>query len=212
MSTRTRLSTLVRLAVGAALAVTASGCGSELLRTGRAPVYLTILSITTTTGGDNGATGSILRSDVQTLVDVTTNGVTRSVPTTFDDIATANIRVEMKNETLEGTNAINAVTITRYHVSYRRADGRATPGVDVPYGFDGGVTVTIQPETSASVDFQAVRQQAKLEPPLRNMVGGGGLAVLSAIAEVTFYGRDQNGNEIIATGTFDVMFADFGDQ
>jgi hypothetical protein len=211
MSTRTRLSSLIRLAVGAALAVTASGCGSELLRTGRAPVYLTILSIETTNGA-NDETDSILRSDVQTLVEVTTNNVTQRVPTVFDDIGTANIRVDMKNETLEGTNAINAVTITRYRVSYRRADGRATPGVDVPYGFDGGAAVTIQPGTPQSVSFQAVRQQAKLEPPLRNMVGGGGLAVLSTIADVTFYGRDQNGNEVTVTGSFDVMFADFGDD
>jgi hypothetical protein len=211
MSTRTRFSTFVRLAVGAALSITASGCGSELLRTGRAPVYLTILSIETTSGADD-ETGVILHSDVQTMVEVTVNNVTTRVPTTFDDSGVANIRVEKKNEALEGTSAINSVTITRYRVSYRRADGRSTPGVDVPYPFDGGTAVTIQAESSAPVSFQAVRQQAKLEPPLRNMVGGGGLAILSTIADVTFYGRDQNGNEVVVTGSFDVQFADFGDE
>ena len=28
--------------------------------------------------------------------------------------------------------------MTRYRVEFRRTDGRNTPGVDVPYGFDGG--------------------------------------------------------------------------
>ena len=31
----------------------------------------------------------------------------------------------------------------RYHVDYVRADGRNTPGVDVPYPFDGAITATV---------------------------------------------------------------------
>ena len=60
----------------------------------------------------------------------------------------------------------NAITITRYHVSYRRADGRNTPGVDVPYAFDGAVTVTISGTAATVVGFQLVRIEAKEEAPL----------------------------------------------
>jgi hypothetical protein len=177
------------LAAVACLAVSAS-CGSEMLRTGRAPVYLVILNIT-------GTGGSIVRSDV-----LDAQGVA------LDDIGTASISSEAKNQDV-ATSPINAVTLTRYRVTYRRADGRNTPGVDVPYGFDGGLSVTIPAGGSAPVPFQIVRQQSKLEPPLRNLIGGGGQIVISTIAEVTFYGRDQNGNEVVVTGNMDVQFGDF---
>ena len=59
---------------------------------------------------------------------------------------------------------VNAITITRYHVEYIRADGRNTPGVDVPYGFDGAVTVTVSATTTFG--FQLVRVVAKEESPL----------------------------------------------
>ena len=210
MSTRTFFSNVARLALGAACVISASGCGSELLRTGRSPVYLTILSVTTTSGG-KGEESAVLHSDVQTLVDVTINGVTTQVATFFDDLGTALIRSEAKNQDAT-TSPINSVTLNRYHISYRRTDGRNTPGVDVPYPIDGGVSATISVNGEANVVFQAVRSQAKLEQPLRAMRNLGGLMVLSTIAEITFYGRDQNGNEVQVSGTFDVTFADFGDE
>ena len=39
----------------------------------------------------------------------------------------------------------------------------------------------------------------------------GGQGFISTIAEITFYGRDQNGNEVSVTGRIDVQFGDFGD-
>ena len=62
------------------------------------------------------------------------------------------------------------------------------------------------------VGFDLVRLQAKLERPLRNLAGGGGLIVISTIAEVTFYGADQAGNDVSITGSIDVKFSDFGDS
>ena len=82
----------------------------------------------------------------------------------------------------------------------------------MPYGFDGGLGVSIGPNSSQSVVFEIVRHQSKLEPPLKNLISGGGLGFLSTIAEVTFFGHDQNGNEVSVTGRIDVQFGDFGDQ
>ena len=65
---------------------------------------------------------------------------------------------------------------------------------------------------SGSVSFEIVRHQMKLEPPLKNLVGMGGLGFISTIAEVTFYGHDQNGNEVTVTGRIDVQFGDFADK
>ncbi|HEX4915557.1 MAG TPA: hypothetical protein VFV51_16480, partial [Vicinamibacterales bacterium] len=97
-------------------------------------------------------------------------------------------------------------------VNYRRSDGRNTPGVDVPHSFDGATSVTIQSGSTGDVVFDLVRHSSKLEPPLRNLIAGGGLIFINTIAEITFFGRDQNGNEVTATGMVDVIFGDFGDE
>jgi hypothetical protein len=119
----------------------------------------------------------------------------------------------MKNPiTQTGASSINDITLSRYHVTFRRTDGRNNPGVDVPYGFDGGVTATV-PATGIAVSFgfELVRHQMKEEPPLRNMTQGGGANLISTIAEIVFYGKDQAGNDVSVTGTMSVNFGDFGD-
>ena len=210
MIRHTLSSTIARaLAAVACLAVSAS-CGSEMLRTGRSPVFLVITNLQAA-AGNGGAPSQFLLSDVQVLVDQTINGATVKVPTYFNDTGTAELRVESKNPTAP-TTGLNAVTVTRYRVVFRRSDGRNTPGVDVPYGFDGAATTTISPGGAGSVSFDLIRHQAKLEPPLRNLVGFGGLGFISTIAEITFYGHDQNGNELVATGSMDVQFGDFADE
>ena len=210
MNRHTFSSTIARaLAAVACLAVSAS-CGGEMLRTGRSPVFLVVSSLQAT-AGNIGTPSQVLLSDVQVLVDQTVNGVTIKVPTYYNDTATAELRIESKNPTAQ-TTGLNAVTLTRYRVVFRRSDGHNTPGVDVPYGFDGAATTTISPGGSGSISFDLIRHQAKLEPPLRNLVGFGGLGFLSTIAEITFYGHDQNGNELIATGSMDVQFGDFADE
>jgi hypothetical protein len=105
---------------------------------------------------------------------------------------------------------MNAVTLTRYHVEYRRADGHNTPGVDVPYGFDGAISGTLFAGGTLAPSFEIVRHQAKREPPLSNMTNGGGLRFLDVIAFITIYGRDQNGNELKAETQLDIHFADYG--
>jgi hypothetical protein len=192
-----------------------SACGGDLMRTGRSAVFLTVENMAAASGGGGGggSAGSFLLSDVQVLVDQTVNGVTVKVPTIFNDSLTATIRSNEKNQNPDSLlTIISAVTLTRYHVDFRRTDGRNTPGVDVPFGFDGGLGVTIPPGGTAAVSIDLVRHQAKLEPPLKNLAGVGGQGFISTIAEVTFYGRDQNGNEVAVTGRIDVQFADFADQ
>lgn len=191
---------VARLALGCACLLTSVSCGGELLRTGRAPVYLIVANMQGQAGG--GTNTAFLLSDVQVIND--------GVPTIFNDNAVATIRVVAKNPSV-GTTDVNAVTLTRYRVVFLRTDGRNTPGVDVPYGIDGGLGVTIAAGGQADVPFEIVRHQAKLEPPLRNLTGLGGLGFISTIAEVTFFGRDQNGNEVSVTGRLDVQFGDFAD-
>jgi hypothetical protein len=102
------------------------------------------------------------------------------------------------------------VTLSRYHITFRRADGRNTPGVDVPHAVDGGVTALLG-ESPVTVSFELVRHQAKLEPPLRSLANFGGRLFISTLADVTFYGTDVAGNDVQVMGTMSVSFSDYAD-
>lgn len=200
-----------RAALIGAVALSAASCG-KVARTGQSPAFLIINALEGASGAEPGSFGTVVDSDVITLVSGPNN--TR-VPTIFGDPGRLSVRLAMRdpgtasNPTSPST--LNEITLTRYRVSYRRSDGRNTQGVDVPYSFDGAVTVTVPANGTASIGFDLVRIQAKLEPPLANLARSGAQNVISTIAEVTFYGRDQAGNEVSVSGTIGVNFSDFGD-
>lgn len=204
-----------KLVVLSALGVAAASCGN-VARSGRAPVYLVIDSITAAAGGSTTTTASnVLQSDVLRLVTTPDPCTAASpCPTIFSDSGNASFRLALKDI---GTTAVptqpssnNQVTLNRYHVTYRRADGRNTQGVDVPYAFDGAATVTVPIGNAAGVSFELVRHVAKAESPLVQLVSNG--VIITTIADVTFYGQDLVGNEIQATGSIQVDFGNFGDR
>jgi hypothetical protein len=132
---------------------------------------------------------------------------TAPCPTILNDAGLASLSVVMKDFTVAPTTN-NDVTITRYRVEYRRADGRNTPGVDVPFPFDGAATGAIAAGGTGSVGFELVRHAAKLESPLVQL--NFNLEVLNVIADITFYGRDRVGNELSASGNIFIAFANHG--
>jgi hypothetical protein len=197
-----------------AVVLVSVSCG-EVARTGRSPAYLIIEALEGASGAEPDEFATILQSDVQTIVETTIGGQTVGVPTFFNDLGRIQIRLGLKNP---GTAAdpltasdLNSITINRYRVVYRRSDGRNVQGVDVPYAFDGAFTVTVSGDARTTAGFDLVRHQAKLEPPLSRLPGLGGGIFISTIAEVTFFGYDQAGNEVVATGTISVNFGDFAD-
>jgi len=218
MTTRHIWSNAMRPLLAAVCVLSTASCGSELLRTGHTPMLLVVEQMGGASGQDPGAFTSALLSDVQAIVEVEVNGVEVQQATTFNDLGRATISSQRKDQSdlvgglTQVTSPLNGITLTRYRVNYRRADGRNTPGVDVPFGFDGALSSTIPPEGSVDVIFDLVRHSSKREPPLANLAGGGGLRFINAIAEVTFFGRDQNGNETMVTGFMDVIFGDFADE
>ena len=195
-----------------AVAAASIACG-DMATQGRSPVQLTILSLSAASGATPDEFGATLHSDVVTNINQTVGGQQVAVPTIFNDNGAADFGLVLKNPgsdpaTPASPSALNAVTITRYRVVYRRTDGRNTPGVDVPYAFDSAVTVTVDKD-GASTGFQLVRNSAKQEAPLRALVNNPD--IIATIADVTFYGRDQAGNDVTATGSIGVDFGNFGD-
>jgi hypothetical protein len=192
----------VKLAGAVMLAVFSTSCG-EMARQGQASSYLIISAIEAASGAESQTFSTVLNSDVVTVVD--------DVPTIYADLGRARFLLGLKDPGGTGSPAQptpnNFITINRYHVKYIRADGRNTQGVDVPYEFDGAATITVGGE--AEIVFTLVRIQAKEEAPLRAMAANGGS--MTAIAEVTFYGRDQTGREVSISGRIEVNFANFAD-
>lgn len=193
-----RRTTPATIAVAAAL--WGAGCG-DLAQQGRSPVQLMIIALEGAPGSDPDELGSFLDSDV------VTNG------SVLGDVGEVTMEVTLKDLGAPGVFAAPSelmnVTITRYRVVYRRSDGRNTPGVDVPFGFDGAVTFTVPNAGTAQAGFQLVRPSAKLEAPLFALRTNAN--ILTTIAEVTFFGRDQAGNDLQATGLIQVNFANFAD-
>ena len=194
------------------LAGAAAGCG-ELAQQGRSPVQLVIAGLEGASGADPEGFGSFVSSDVLTLVSRQINGEDVLVPTVFNDLGAVTMRIVLKDQGVPGStttpSALNAVTVTRYRVVYRRADGRNTPGVDVPFGFDGAVTFTVPAEGEAEAGFELVRVIAKEEMPLSPLVSNGNF--ITTLADITFFGRDLAGNDVQVTGSIQVNFGNFAD-
>src|SRR5918995_6160608 len=108
MTTRHILSNVMRPLIAAACLLVGTGCGSELLRTGRAPVILIIQQLSAAGGDDPGTFANPLLSDVQNVVD--------DVPTIFNDLGRATLRAELKDQSgaivRDPLNPVTAPTAT----------------------------------------------------------------------------------------------------
>lgn len=199
--------------LAAVLTLASAGCG-EYVRQSRSPSQIVIMSLEGSSGADPGATGNPVLSDV--ITNRTTPApceATSPCPTFYNDLGEVTMSLILRDPGQPGLAAspslINQVTITRYRVVYQRSDGRNTHGVDVPYPFDGAVTFTVPATGSVTAAFELVRNAAKQEAPLRALATNG--LIITTHAEVTFFGRDQAGNEVQAVGSLQVNFGNFAD-
>jgi hypothetical protein len=189
------------LAAAAALAAPLASCTAGQTA-GVSPSYLIINQL----GGASGAEPDTFDSSLQS--DVVTDG------SIFEDPGRVILSLGLKDpgtaESPTAPTTANFITVTRYRVRYLRSDGRNTPGVDVPYPFDGAMTATVGDAGTTAI-LTLVRIQAKIESPLAGLVAQGGQLAISTIAEVTFYGEDQAGRDVSVTGNISVTFADWAD-
>ena len=199
-----------KLCGAVALIAVSTSCG-DVVRSGRSGVYLVMDQLLAQSGGKTGGNkANTLQADVITMVTSPEPcSTTTPCATVFSDPGFVTLRALQKNVTNTGPSSNSEVTINRYHVSFVRADGRNTPGVDVPYGYDGAVTGTTL-NGKLDLQFELVRHVTKMESPVVELSVNP--AVITTIAEVTFYGRDQVGNDVSVSGTIQVDFGNFGDK
>jgi hypothetical protein len=186
-----------------------SGCTPDFAKENDSGVLMRVADITGASA--SAPAGDVLFSDVS-------DG--------FNDDAIVTLQIFRKNPTVVGSTPLEDVVLERYEVTYFRTDGRDEEGVDVPFRVTGPLTGTLHApgnisEAEVDVVINVVRHQAKLEPPLSNLVGifpaNGtltlpGQGIITAIAEITIHGRTTNGKGgITATARLQVTFADFVD-
>jgi hypothetical protein len=200
MTTRPR--TLIAALLVAAV-VPLTSCTSTQMD-GESVSYLIIDQLRASSGAEPDKLENVLNSDVMTGGGVVEDGGAVTFRLALKDPGT------ISNP---GTpSPSNFITVTRYRVEYVRSDGRNTPGVDVPFPFDGAFTATVTASPTTAT-FTLVSVQAKLESPLRALAfpNGAGAIVISTLADVTFYGHDQAGREVMVKGRIGVDFADWAD-
>jgi hypothetical protein len=189
------------------LSMLTAGCGN--VSQGPSPSVVRITLLEAASGAAPDKFGGTLNSDVITVVK--RNSV--DVSTIFNDLGRVTMALALKDPGAPGvTNKpsdLNIVTFTRYRVEYRRSDGHNIQGVDVPYAFDSGLTFSVNPDGTVQVGFEIVHHSAKEEAPLRALEFSNSL--INTITDVTFYGKDQAGNNVQVTGTIGINFGNFGD-
>lgn len=178
--------------VAALTALTLVGCTPDWAKNGNSQVVLLMTAI------NNGAP---LTSDVR----ISSGAVCA-------DHVSLRLENHFKNPGVTATGFRHDFTVERYEVHYFRSDGRNAEGVDVPYAITGNLAQEVIEESAATLSLEVVRRQAKLEPPLRNLVGGGGALVVTMFAEITLHARTTTGEVTNpVTGRLQVDFADFVD-
>jgi len=194
---------------------------------GESSAYAVVDALSAASGAEPEKFSGSLASDVVTFASrMSADGKAVPVATVLEDPARVTMHLQLKDLGTPGKptapSPANAITFTRYRVTYVRADGRNLAGVDVPYGFDGGITMTVAGAQEVTGEFVLVRAQAKNEAPLRalarprdsdgRVIGvAGGAIVISTLANVVFYGADQAGRAVTAVAWITVTFADWGD-
>ena len=154
-----------------------------------------------------GNEADYLQSDV-IVVDATTQATSIHA-----DAAVATLRAAtLDPKPVSGVSQWSDITLTRYVVSYSRTDGNNRPGVDVPYPFEGSMSILLKTSVSTDVGFIVVREVAKAEPPLVNLVANRAEGVIQCRAQIDFYGQDLTGKNVKATGYLTVFFANYEDK
>ncbi len=173
-------------------AIWMGGCTPNWAKTSGSPVVLLMTAIND---------GNNLDSDVQL-----SNG---SVCPDHVDLRLEN---HFKNPGITTTGFRHDFTVERYEIHYFRSDGRGVEGVDVPYSLTGNLSQEVQEDAAATLSLEVVRRQAKLEPPLKNLDGGGGSLIVTMFAEITLHARTTTGEVLNpVTGRLQIDFADYGD-
>ena len=166
-----------------------AGCSTNHADEGNATRVLLLTAV-------NG--GNVKDSDVRTGTNI------------CPDVVPVRVENHPKNPNAPAAGYRDDIVIERYEVRYFRSDGRGVEGVDVPYRISGSVGFEVIGGEGTTFNLEVVRRQAKIEPPLSQLVNGGGSFIVTMFAEITLHARTTTGATTnAATGRLQIDFADF---
>lgn len=173
---------------------------------------LTVSNVIGNPGGEGEDDGAPLLSDT------CDSPSDQSQDPAFCSVFNDNATVTFDNDYLQigpgagvgGPTFMNDILVTQYRVDYIRPNNRNTPGVDVPFGIDGTMNVRVPVNGSVSTTILIVRHTAKREPPLSSLALGGE-GVLTANAQMRFFGRDIAGRTVTTNGFLEIHFGNYGE-
>lgn len=183
----------------------------------RSGTLLEVTNVVGDAGGNNGEISAPLLSDTCDNDDADPQDP--DLCTVFNDNANLTFRNQylMLGPGVGFTpTPINDVIVNRYRVDYFRANSRNIPGVDVPFGIDGTMNVRVPIGTPSNPgtglgSIIVVRHVAKKEPPLAELDNGTSELLITANAELRFWGQDIAGRTVSATGYLEIHFANYGE-
>ena len=189
-------------AVVALGALTWGGCTPDFAENGSSQAVLLVTGVNS---------GDPLESDVRI-----------STGEACADFVPVHVENHFKNPGVTDTGFRNDLIIERYEIHYLRSDGRGVEGVDVPYSLTGNLSQFVREDSEQDFTIEAVRRQAKLEPPVANLRNddtldgqvprGGGALALTVFAEITLHARTATGNASnVAVGRLQIDFANIED-
>ncbi len=154
---------------------------------------------------DGGDTADFLQSDV-----IEGDPITGTI---VADIVSATLEAKLKEpESIgAGPSYQNRIFIHTYEIRYTYVDSLNMASTSVPATFQGRLSVGIDIDSSASIEFVIVREQAEAALPLSDIIGAPVTRSLQVVAQVTFYGEDIAGHPVQATGYLTIYFADYAD-
>ncbi len=198
-----RIKLLFSIGLVCLLVFSVLGC-SPLEDESTAPNKLTVVQII----GRNadGQESDWLASDVVTVDD-------EGNETVYED----SVRVVFMNTWLnfgfESTpTELNDLIVTKYRVTYVRADGRNEPGKDVPFPFEDVTNIHVPVTQEGTGEIVIVRAVAKLEEPLWSLRFLSAERELSVTAHIVFWAHDLIGRVVQTQATFPIHFANWADQ
>lgn len=153
---------------------------------------------------ETGDTADFLQSDVY-------EGVP-GAGTIVADIVSATLEAKLKEpESIgAGPSYRNRIFVHTYEVRYTYVDSLNMATTSVPATFQGRLSVGIDIGSSASIEFVIVRELAKAESPLSDIIVDPS-RLLQVVAQITFYGEDIAGHPVQATGYLTIYFAEYTD-
>ncbi len=152
---------------------------------------------------DTGDTADFLQSDV----------FEDDSGTIVSDIISATLEAKLKEpESIgAGPSYQNRIFIHTYEVRYTYVDSLNMASTTVPATFQGRLSVGIDIDESALIEFVIVREQAKAALPLSAIAPLIPVRALQVVAQITFYGEDIAGHPVQATGYLTIYFANYAD-